>query len=426
MRVAVLAMQEQSRLRRAGELALKESEVDVDEPRASSGEGFAIDIDDPEGDARRTATAESAWRLLVARLTGAAVSRASLEAMRAQHGEDSLLVATGGITNELLSSPGLQDRDVSAVARARAEARELIAAPADVAATPGLAAAAAAAMISSTPLSPSPPASITTQTSTSPSSAATTIPTAVAAPPFDPARLATTSADTTVQRVIARVVGAVTSGDDAPVLHGALTAPSDAAPLVVLRARAQTASSARSLQGVARAALARLPVRALDHAADELLLGAGTSDDALLDGSAVDDAVAVLVRAAAALAAALPEHAPIAFSLVVTGAHGDVVDAVVRAGAQLPRAGQLALDDDAWQRAGELATAPGETRVVDARTPWGVDRWQLSAALPRAPFVGRDEDVAACAPVLASSSPSSSSSSSSSSCSCKASNCTGL
>jgi tetratricopeptide (TPR) repeat protein len=404
MRIAVLAMQEQARLRRAGELALKESEVDVDDPRAASAEGFAIDVDDPDGDARRAAVVQGAWRLLVARLTGAAVTRASLEDLRAHHGEDPLLVAVGGVANELLSLPGLTDRDVSAVARARADARTLIAAPVDVAATPALAAAAAAALISTAPLS-SPPSPSSAKMPAASTTAPTLIPAPSAAPPADPSMLL---GGKTVQRVIARVVGAAISGDDDAIAAHVHVPAVDAAPLVLLRARAQTASSARSLHGVANDALARLPVRTLDHAVDELLVGAGTVDDALLDGSAIDDAVAVLVRAAAALAAALPavlpEHAPVAFSVVVVGVHGDVVDAVVRAGAQLPRAGLLALDDDAWLRAGELATAPGETRAVDARTPWGVDRWQLSAALPRAPFVGRDDDVAACAAVLASSS----------------------
>ncbi|MDP2342983.1 MAG: AAA family ATPase [Deltaproteobacteria bacterium] len=350
MKLATLAISEQEALVRLAAAALRELELDadgdvVDSDVSLDGIGIEVEVEDFDGDARRVETAKAAHRLLTARLSGAAVARRTLDDMRTDHGEDALLVALSAVSDALIvalkgvasGDKAADEKDVAAVLRARADTRQLLVNPADMPASP-----------------------ITT------------------VPQKSDARSA--------------VAAALDSMVDGPALDDLSDQESVTTTTALLRIRAFTAEAARSLAAVAAGVVGAADVVVLGHAADELLLSAGGADV---------DAVAVLVRAATTVAQALPEGAPLSFSLVKGS--GDVVGDVVRAGALLPAGGLLAFDDEAFLLAGDLACVPGAARVVDPRAAWGQERWELSALLMRPPFVGRDDDVKICSEVLAAS-----------------------
>ncbi len=359
MKLATLAISEEDALVQQAAVALRQLELDEDNDVVDSdlsADGFAVEVDDSEGDDRRKDTARAAHRLLTARLSGAAVARRTLDEMREAHGEDALLVALSAVADALIaalraastSDRGADDVDIATVLRARAGARQLLGSPVDVpAATPGL------------------------------------------------ARVGSVPARSAVAQALESMV-------DGRPLDDAQDETIPLPPTALLRIRAFTAQAARSLAAVSAQVVGAADVVVLSHSADELVLAALTGaahrpEDAKL--RADREAVAVLVRLATALAQGLPAGAPVAFSLVKGS--GDDIDDVVRAGALLPAAGLLAFDDDAFALAGDVATVPGSGCVVDPRAAFGQERWELSALLMRPPFVGRDDDVRLCADVLA-------------------------
>lgn len=370
MKPADLAIAEQRGLLREAVAALRlDDDEDDEDLEFVSADGIEIDVDgtgegvaeasDDGSDAGRAARA--AFQLFVALLQGAAVSRRSLDEMRRAHGEDALLIALSAVSDGVVAllKNDLQrdgadvaaiDVDVTAVLRARADARQLLTNPRD-----------APAMASTTPPKKADDDAPTTKPERVP-----TKPSAVAA-----------ALDSLMDQA---AVDEASDDDEAD----------DEAPSAVLRVRALTTEAARSLAAVAGSVVGAADVTALPHAADELLLSAR---------GAGRDAIALLVRAATGVAQALPEGAPLSFALVKGS--GDVVADVVRAGALLPRSGLLALDDGAFALQNDLAVIPGAGRVIDPRAPYGQERWELSALLMRPPFVGRDDDVKVCADVLA-------------------------
>lgn len=370
MKLATLAIAQQDALVRAAVLALHQLDdddgdvIDVSHLAVDlmSGEDLAVDIampdlgsdaergPDDEKRAAREDTGRAAWHLLTQLLSGAAIPRRALDDARRDHGEDDLLVALSAVSDALvellkkaaLGDPLAFDVDVTAVLRARADARQLLTNPKD----------APAAAPTGLPRSTDPPR---------------------------PARSAVAAALDSLM-------------DQAAVDESVADGEAKLAPSALLRVRAFTTEAARSLAAVAAGVVGAADVIALPHAADELVLSAAGKDK---------DAVALLVRAATGVAQALPEGAALSFALVKGS--GDLVADVVRAGGLLPRAGLLALDDDAFALQNDLAIIPGAGRVIDPRAPYGQERWELSALLMRPPLVGRDDDVKVCADVLAAS-----------------------
>ena len=310
--LATLAIAHAEALCRAAVGALREVEDESDDDDfnsfdEASVDGFAVDIEDVAGDEdlrsqtlavdlRRAGCAAVALHLLVARLGGVAVTRLQIEAARQRWGEDALLVALSGVADALSRTTGrvLNDSEVVAVHRARADARQLLQNPQDVGGIVGL-----PGLSSLSGLSHS-----------------------------DDDEGADTAGSRQVARALDSAIGdaIVDDADDHAVVARAdpmLTLAVTALPLAaLLRVRAATGDAARALQGVAHLSAATTSLAALPSSADELVLMARGDPG---------DAVAALLRAATSIAHALPEGAPLAFSLV--NSHGDVVDDLVAAGA---------------------------------------------------------------------------------------------
>jgi tetratricopeptide (TPR) repeat protein len=370
--LARLALQHEDALVEAGAAALREVEDDSFDAaldiELASQDGIPVDVadhvDDPDVVARRRRCAKAAFDLFVARLRRTGVTRRELLTLRDVHGEDALLVALSEIADNLgRVGRRLEDAEIVAVHRARADARALLQSPHDVRGVAtsddvGDDAHAAGAATS-------PPIAIDAQTDQ----------TAAAAAP-----------SSQLSRALASVVdGVAVDGSD-----DAMAATGSAHHRAWLRLRVATVEAARALPTLAdrlEAGTARHPT-----SPDELLVSAGGTD-----------AVGTLIRAASTLATMLPEGA--AFVGAIVAADGDAVVASVAASQHMPAAEAgaclLALDEACRPDAPELAELPGRPGVVDARTPWGQERWELSALLGRPAFRSRDDDVAACVEVLA-------------------------
>ena len=334
-----------------------ENAVDAD------ADDFDVDVDavdnvDAVADAitvqtRREGCAVAAFHLLACRLGGVAVSRRHLEGLRESFGEDAVLVALSGVADALgQQGRTLADAEVVAVQRARADARQLLQSPHDVVGVAGL-------------------------------------------PGLQSDDADEAFADAGRQQVARALDAAVNDAgdDDDDILDPAAPVAMSLPLAAVLRIRAATGDAARALQGVAHVGGVTTSLEVVPAAADELLFAARGEPS---------EAIAVLVRAATSIAHSLPEGAPLSCAIVVS--HGDLVDDIVAAAAVLPvffgAGGRLALDVEAFALAGDLAELPGSERTVDARAPWGQERWELSALLSRAAFRGRDDDVAGCREVL--------------------------
>ena len=359
---------------RAAVDALREVEDESDDDDDGFGDfdevsvdGFAVDVEDVEGDehrreedlevdSRRAGCAAAAFHLLTARLGGVAVSKRHLDNARARWGEDALLVALSGAADALAHTGRvLTDGEIVAVHRARADARQLLQNPQDVSGLAGL-------------------------------------------PGLQDITDIDSASDDAGSRQVARALDAAVSeagldDDDDRVDPTAPVAVSTLPVAAMLRVRAGSAAAARALQGVSKMSAVTTSLEALSSAPDELVFAAR--------GEPVD-AVAALLRAATSIAHSLPEGAPLAFALVST--RGDLVEDVVATAELMPMlfgdGGRLALDEQAFALAGDLAELPGCVGIVDPRAPWGQERWELSALLSRSAFRGRDDDVEACGAVL--------------------------
>ena len=358
--LARLAMEGKEALVRAAMLALRDVEDDTFDVDDMSADGFAVEVDDPDVEERRRQCAEAALRLFVSRLSGTALARQHLLALRHEHGEDALLVALSGIADALATvGRPLTDGEIVAVHRARADARTLLQSPHDVSGTEG----ATSALDADDDLDE---------------------------PDADRGDAQS------VARALASTVDAVMAADERgndieAVGDGAGGGVPTTPHVALLRFRVPTGDAARALAGVADVATMGGLVQRVSSSPDELIVTAHGAD-----------AVGTLVRAAAAVATALPEGAPLRCALVVTT--GDLVNDVVAAADLMPpldgTGGRLALDDKALALAHELAELPGLPGVVDPRAPHGQERWEQSALLARPSFCGRDDDVMACADVL--------------------------
>ena len=378
--LATLAIEHADALCRAAVSALREVEDESDDDDDDddddfndfgevSVDGFAVDIEDAEADAvdrdaklevdrRRAGCAAAAFHLLAARLGGVAVSKKHLEDQRERWGEDALLVALSGAA-DALSRTGrvLTDAEIVAVHRARADARQLLQNPQEFAGLVGL-------------------------------------------PGLQEVDDVVGEVDSAGSRQVARALDAAVSeanlDDDNHREHFDLSAAVAVSTLPVaamLRVRAGSAAAARALPGAARISVVTTSLESLSSSPDELLFAAR--------GEPVD-AVAALLRAATSIAHGLPEGAPLALSLIST--RGDLIEDVVASAELMPMlfgdGGRLALDEQAFALAGDLAELPGSPFIVDPRAPWGQERWELSALLSRSAFRGRDDDVAVCQAVL--------------------------
>jgi len=375
--LARLALQHEDALVRAGVAALREVEddtFDADlEIELASQEGIPVDVDDagdePGVAERRRRCAKAALDLFVSRLRRAAITRRELLALRDAHGEDALLVAL----SEIADSVGrvgrrLEDAEIVAVHRARADARALLQSPHDVRGVAGADDDVAAAAIDGA----------------LPAGAITSPPLAV--DDVVPRTAAAAAPSSQLSRALASVVdGVAEPADSEP------AAPDEALRhhSALLRLRVTTVEAARGLAAVG----ASLESGLGQHrgAPDELMLSAGGAD-----------AVGTLIRAASTLTTSLPAGSALVGAIV--GFDGDLLAAAVAASQRMPRvegtACHLALDERARAAAPELAELPDRPGVVDARAPWGQERWELSALLGRPAFRSRDDDVAACVEVL--------------------------
>jgi predicted ATPase len=385
-----LARQHEEALVDAGVAALREVEddtFDADiEIELSSQDGFPVDvterIEEPAVRERRRACAKAAFDLLLGRLRRAAITRRALLALRDAHGEDALLVALSEIADtlsRLQSDDGENTEDHVAVHRARADARALLQSPHDLRGVDPTEAAhdddgdndgdddrddkgedqeqdhdgahGEDRDATETPRSRG-------SQNDNDRGASSTLGQDLAS--FaDESRSATRDLD---------------------------ASESHRSPTTLLRLRVPTVDGARRLSSISlEPGLARLP-----GSPDELIVTAGGHD-----------AVDALIRTASMCAAGLAGGS--GFSAAIVSADDDVVDAVIRAAKEMPASHAdclVSFDEPSRAAAAELADLPGRPGVIDARAPWGHERWELSASLGRAVFRDRDEEVAACVEVL--------------------------
>ncbi len=377
MSVVDLAQAHRAALVREAEAALRGDDLDDNDRDIvpADDDDFSVDVDIDgvdgvdDGKAARAA-ADAAVGFFTSRLLGDAAHKSAVEALKARHGEDALLIALSAVVDGLTALVRAHsvdvDADLAVLVRSRAEARQLISVPTDV--------------------SERPRGAFGGVPTTTPPAAATT------SPP-GPARPRSTPPSPVAQALDSLIDGAAIADVDdgaAAVATLAGIVEGDRAVTALLRVRAVTAAAARSLAAVAASIRGSAGLRPIPHAPDEIVLCAG---------GVAADAVAGLLRAATSIASALPEGAPLSFALV--SGSGDLVDDVVRAAALLPRTGLLALDETAAASQADLAFVPGAGHLVDPRAPYGHERWELSALLMRPPLVGRDDDIRLCADVFA-------------------------
>jgi tetratricopeptide (TPR) repeat protein len=404
-----LARQHEEALVDAGVAALREVEDDTFdsdiEIELSSQDGFPVDVtervEEPAVRERRRACAKAAFDLLLGRLRRGAITRRALLALRDAHGEDALLVALSEIADTLgrLQSDGEANaEDHLAVHRARADARALLQSPHDLR---GVDTAEAAHKADNDNDNDNDNDSDNEQEDLEQDNEHDD--------EHDDDRddeheRNHDDGDAGDERGVRATPAAIShdGGRGAPSTLGqdlasfaeqgrSTTRELDASearrsPTTLLRLRATTLDAARRL---------------LNVSLEPGLTRCSASPDELIVTAGGHDAVDALVRTTSMCAAGLGEGS--GFSAAIVAADDDVVDAVIRAAERMPASHAdclVSLDEPSRAAAAELADLAGRPGVVDARAPWGHERWELSASLGRPAFRDRDEEVAACVEVL--------------------------
>jgi predicted ATPase len=378
-----LALDHEAALVDAGVAALREVEDDTFDAdidiELTSQDGIPVDVSDhveePGVLQRRRACAKAAFDVLVARLRRAGTTRRELLALRDTHGEDALLVALSEIADTL---GRLQSDDEStnasgallAVHRARADARALLQSPHDLRSVD------------------SSEAELDGRTSHDGDDGRTDDGVdANANADADPKNLPRGLRDEVDGlHTLGQALASFAEPDPAPTSVATSTAPRPPHS-TLLRLRAMSLDAARVLSSTTiEPGQARHPA-----SPDELFVTAGGPD-----------AADALIRLTSALAGALPEGSGFGAAIVALDDDG-LIGAAVKAAALLPHSKSsclVALDDASRAAAADIAELADRPGVIDARAPWGHERWELSAALGRAEFRDRSEDVSACVDVL--------------------------